>query len=46
LLSGMFTPAIRAIRSPLPLLVSRIRADHEHGAVAAHDLAFLADGLD
>src|SRR5919199_2301928 len=46
LLSGMLMPAIRAIRLPLTLLVTRVLADHEHGAVAADDLALLAHGLD
>src|SRR5919199_1634420 len=46
LLRGMFTPAIRAIRLPLSLLVSRIRADDENPPVAADDLALLAHRLD
>jgi len=33
-------------RLTLPLLVSRIRADHEHPPVAADDLALLAHRLD
>src|ERR687886_1432724 len=41
----MLMPAIRAM-SALPLLVARVLADHEHGAVAADDLALLAHGLD
>src|SRR3954449_10015111 len=42
----MLTPAIRAMRSlPLPLLVSRVLADHEHAAVAADDLALFAHRL-
>src|SRR3954452_16671578 len=41
----MLTPAIRAT-SALPLLVTRIRADHQHRTVAADDLALLAHGLD
>jgi hypothetical protein len=49
---GMLTPAIRAMnllvcyslkgKSPLPLLVARIFADHSHDAVAANDLAVAA----
>src|SRR5947209_4425946 len=48
LLRGMLMPAIRAMlsRSPLPLLVTRVLADHEDRAVAADDLALLAHGLD
>jgi hypothetical protein len=47
LLSGMLTPAIRAIfLLALALLVARIRADHEHPPVAADDLALLAHRLD
>src|SRR3954447_16717343 len=46
LLSGMLTPAIRAIGLPLPLLVSRVLADHEHPPVAADDLALLAHRFD
>src|SRR5215212_5266390 len=42
----MFTPAMRAIPLALPLLVTRVLADHEHRAVAANDLALLAHGLD
>src|SRR5947207_6141054 len=46
LLSGMLTPAIRAKAVlPLPLLVSRVLADHENPAVAADDLALLAHRL-
>src|SRR3954471_4549019 len=42
----MLTPAIRAIGAlALPLLVSRIRADHEHRTVAADDLALFAHRL-
>src|SRR3954471_4608092 len=41
----MLTPAIRAT-SALPLLVTRIRADHQDRTVAADDLALLAHGLD
>jgi hypothetical protein len=37
---------MRAILLPLPLLVARIRADHEDHALAAHDLAVLADLFD
>src|SRR5436190_15491201 len=38
---------MRAIsRSPLTLLVTFVGADHEHHAVAADDLAFLAHRLD
>src|SRR3954454_24708160 len=47
LLSGMFTPAIRAKAVlPLPLLVSWVLADHEHPTVPADDLALLAHRLD
>src|SRR5829696_273804 len=42
----MLTPAIRAMRLPLTLLVTRVLADHEDRAVAADDLALLAHGLD
>src|ERR687883_121291 len=45
LLRGMLTPAILATLS-LPLLVSRVRADHQHAPVAADDLALLAHRLD
>jgi hypothetical protein len=46
-LSGMLTPAIRAIfLLALTLLVTRIRADHEHPPVAADDLALLAHRFD
>src|SRR4051812_27455233 len=42
----MFTPAIRAMAClALPLLVSRVLADHEHPPVAADDLALLAHRL-
>src|SRR4051795_8876529 len=42
----MLTPAIRAICAlALPLLVSRIRADHQDRAVAADDLALFAHRL-
>src|SRR5277367_3581008 len=45
---GRSTPAIRAIKSPLPLplLVLLIRTDHPHDAAAADDLAFVANLLD
>src|SRR3954449_7367061 len=47
LLSGMLTPAIRAMTDlPLPLLVTRVLADHEHAAVPANDLALLTHRLD
>src|ERR671915_2052567 len=47
LLSGMLTPAIRAIAPlPLPLLVPRVLADHEDAPVAADDLALFAHRLD
>src|SRR5436190_1721615 len=47
LFRGMLMPAIRAIsRSPLPLLVPGVLADHEDRAVAADDLALLAHRLD
>jgi hypothetical protein len=42
---GMFTPAIRAISSPLALLVARVRADHEDRAAAADHLALLTHRL-
>src|SRR4051794_4132253 len=43
----MLIPAMRAMSSlPLPLLVSWVRADDEHRAVATDDLALLAHGLD
>src|SRR5215213_4583382 len=42
----MLTPAIRAKVLPLPLLVSRVLADHEHTAMAPDDLALLAHRLD
>src|SRR5438067_765641 len=42
----MLIPAIRAIRLPLTLLVTRVLTDHENGAVTANDLALLAHGLD
>src|SRR3954466_3663238 len=43
----MLTPAMRAIfLLALPLLVSRVLADHEDPAVAADDLALLAHRLD
>src|SRR4051794_965578 len=42
----MLTPAIRAMPLALPLLVTRVLADHEHRAVPADDLALLAHGLD
>src|SRR6266540_3000045 len=47
LLIGMFTPAIRAISTllPLSLLVARVRADHQDRATAANDLALLAHRL-
>src|SRR3954451_10715145 len=46
LFRGMFTPAIRAIADlPLPLLVTRVLADHEHAAVPADDLALLTHRL-
>src|SRR5215218_8018693 len=43
----MFTPAMRAIclGLALPLLVTRIRADHQDRAVAADDLALFAHRL-
>src|SRR6476661_7686193 len=44
----MLTPAIRAICAlplALPLLVSRIRADHQDRTVAADDLALFAHRL-
>src|SRR5688500_9426226 len=44
---GMSTPAMRAIGSALPLLVSGAGgADDHHPAVAADDLALLAHRLD
>src|SRR6266511_2395972 len=43
----MFTPAIRATRaaSPLPLLVARVRADHEHDAAPPDHPAALTHRL-
>jgi hypothetical protein len=46
LLRGMLTPEIRAIALALSLLVTRVRADDEHPAVAADDLAFFAHRFD
>src|SRR5687767_8228496 len=47
LFKGMLTPAMRAMSPlPLPLLVSRVRADHENPAVTPDDLALLAHRLD
>src|SRR3954470_7761955 len=47
LFRGMLTPAIRAMADlPLPLLVTRVLADHEHAAVPADDLALLTHRLD
>src|SRR3954447_2472821 len=47
LFRGMLTPAIRAIADlPLPLLVTRVLADHEDAAVPADDLALLTHRLD
>src|SRR5688572_9114917 len=53
LLSGMLTPAMRAISSynsfglsALALLVTRVLADDQHHPTAADDLALLAHGLD
>src|SRR5919106_1845633 len=46
MLRGILTPAIRATAAlPLPLLVSRVLADHEHPTVAADDLALLTHRL-
>src|SRR5215218_7440182 len=47
LLTGMFTPAMRATRpsSPLPLLVARVRADHEHDAAPPDHPAALTHRL-
>src|SRR3954470_14210253 len=46
LFRGMLIPAIRAIsRSPLPLLVTGVLADHQDRAMAADDLALLAHRL-
>src|SRR5688572_13835560 len=42
LLRGMLMPAMRAMDLALSLLVTRVRADHQHGAVPADDLALLA----
>src|SRR5690606_24215055 len=44
----MLIPEIRAMvsRSPLPLLVTRIRADDQHAPMAADDLALFAHRLD
>src|SRR5215208_6235855 len=47
LLSGMLTPAMRATADlPLPLLVSRVLADHQDAAMPADDLALLTHRLD
>src|ERR671914_121079 len=47
LLRGMLTPEIRAkVVLPLTLLVTRVRADHQHAPVPADDLALLAHRLD
>src|SRR5215211_6349436 len=47
LLSGMLTPAIRAIfLLALTLLVTRVLTDHEDPPVTADDLALLAHRLD
>src|SRR5829696_1329051 len=47
LLRGMLTPEIRAkLFLPLTLLVTRVRADHQHAAVPADDLALLTHRLD
>src|SRR6187200_1414011 len=46
LFSGTLMPAIRAIRLPLSLLVTRVLADHQDRPVAADDLALLAHRLD
>src|SRR5437660_12434173 len=43
---GRLTPAILAIRLPLPLLVPRIRADDHDGAVPLDHAAPLAHRLD
>src|SRR5215510_11028662 len=46
LLRGMLIPAIRAMpRLPLPLLVTGVLTDDQHGAVAPDDLALLAHRL-
>ena len=46
LLVGTLTPAIRAIsRSPLPLLVARVRADNEDAAAPPDHPATLAHRL-
>src|SRR3954451_24170980 len=39
---GTLTPAIRAITSALPLLVTGVRTDHEHAAATPDDPASLA----
>ena len=48
LVEGMLTPEMRAmlLALSLPLLVTRIRADHKDPALAADDLALLAHRLD
>src|SRR5918992_5197796 len=47
LLRGMLTPEIRAkVVLPLTLLVTRVRADHQHAPVPADDLALLTHRLD
>src|SRR6478735_11413165 len=43
---GMSMPAMRAMRSALPLLVSGVVADDHHAAVPADDAALVADLLD
>src|SRR5919201_3209780 len=43
---GMSTPEMRAIASPLPLLVTRVLADDAHAAVPPDHATLLADPLD
>src|SRR5215831_19879926 len=46
LLRGRSTPASRAMRSSLPLLVPLVLADHAHDASPANDLALVTDSFD
>src|SRR5215471_5710614 len=46
LLRGRSTPAKRAMRSTLPLLVPLVLADHAHDASPANDLALVANLFD
>jgi hypothetical protein len=42
---GRLTPAMRATSLPLPLLVSRVRADHHRAAVPLDHAAALTHGF-